>query len=71
METSHVRPGMQCTLADGSLIEVQQVLPDNLHIRVKYVDSLDNPAIPAGSVQDVPYEELISEYMGDHAEGLT
>ena len=71
MEPSHVKPGMQCTLADGSLIEVQQVLADNLHIRVKYLDSLDNPAIPVGSVQDVPYEEIISEYMGDHAEGLT
>jgi hypothetical protein len=71
MEPSHVRPGMECTLADGSLVEIQQILPDNIHIRVKYIDAMDNPAIPVGSVGEVPYEELISEYHGDHAEGLT
>jgi len=62
---------MECTLADGSLVEVQQILPDNVHIRVRYIDSMDNPAIPVGSIGEVPYEELISEYLGDHAEGLT
>ncbi|HTE84164.1 MAG TPA: hypothetical protein VK821_05480 [Dehalococcoidia bacterium] len=71
MEPYKVKPGMQCTLSDGSLVEVQTVQPDNIHIRVKYLDSLDNPAIPAGTVQNVPFEELIAEYMGDHAEGLT
>jgi hypothetical protein len=71
MQPHKVKPGMQCTLSDGSLIEVQAVQPDNIHIRVKYLDSLDNPAIPPGTVQDVPFEELIAEYMGDHAEGLT
>jgi len=71
MEPSHVRPGMECTLADGSLVEVQQILPDNVHIRVRYIDSMDNPAILVGSIGEVPYEELISEYLGDHAEGLT
>jgi hypothetical protein len=66
-----LKPGMQCTLADGSLVEVQQVLPDNIHIRVSYIDSLDNPEIPVGTVGQVPFEELISEYQGTHAEGLT
>jgi hypothetical protein len=71
MEPSHIHPGMECTLADGSLVVIQQILPDNIHIRVKYIDAMDNPAIPAGSIGDVPYEELISEYLGDHAEGAT
>jgi hypothetical protein len=71
MEPSHVSAGMQCTLSDGSLVEVQRVMPDNVHIRVKYLDSLDNPQIPAGSEREVPYEELIAEFMGSHAEGLT
>ena len=62
---------MQCTLADGSLVEVQQVLPDNIYVRVSYIDSLDNPEIPVGTVGQVPFEELISEYQGTHAEGLT
>jgi len=62
---------MQCTLSDGSLAEVRQVLPDNVLVRVKYVDSLDNPEIPVGSERDIPFEEIIAEYMGSHAEGLT
>jgi len=64
---------MECTLADGSLVEVQQILSesDHIHIRVKYIDAMDNPAILVGSIGQVPYEELISEYLGDHAEGLT
>jgi hypothetical protein len=68
---AHLKPGMQCTLSDGSLAEVRQVLPDNVLVRVKYVDSLDNPEIPVGSERDVPFEEIIAEYMGTHAEGLT
>lgn len=71
MEPMHVRSGMQCTLSDGSLVEVARVMPDNVHIRVKYLDSMDNPQIPPGSEREVPYEELIAEYMGGHSEGLT
>jgi hypothetical protein len=52
-------------------VEVQQVLPDNIYVRVSYIDSLDNPEIPVGTVGQVPFEELISEYQGTHAEGLT
>ena len=62
---------MQCTLSDGSLVEVRGVLLDNIHVQVKYIDSLDNPDIPEGSEGQVPYEELIAEYQGAHAEGLT
>jgi len=47
------------------------VQPDNVHVRVKYVDSLDNPEIPLGAEREIPYEEIIGEYMGTHAEGLT
>jgi len=68
---AHLKQGMQCTLADGSLAEVRQVMPDNVLVRVKYVDSLDNPEIPVGSERDIPFEEIIAEYMGTHAEGLT
>ena len=71
MNPAHLKNGMQCTLADGSLVEVREVLPDNVHVRVTYVDTLDNPQIPVGSVGQVPFEELIAEYMGNHAEGLT
>ena len=62
---------MQCTLADGSLAEVRAVMPDNVYVRVKYVDSLDNPEIPVGAERQIPFEEIIGEYMGSHAEGLT
>jgi len=62
---------MQCTLSDGSLAEVRQVLPDKIFVRVKYLDSLDNPEIPVGDERDIPFEEIIGEYMGTHAEGLT
>lgn len=71
MEITDLKPGMNCTLSDGSLVEVKGVLPDNIHVQVKYIDSLDNPEIPAGSEGQVPYEELIAEYQGAHAEGLT
>ena len=71
MNPAHLKSGMQCTLSDGSLAEVQRVLPDNVFVRVKYVDSLDNPEIPVGAERDIPFEEIIGEYMGTHAEGLT
>ncbi len=71
MDPSRLKPGMQCTLADGSLVEVRQVLADNIHVRVTYLDSLDNPEIPVGAEQEIPFEELIAEYMGTHVEGLT
>jgi hypothetical protein len=32
---------------------------------------MDNPEIPVGHTQPVPFEEIIGEYMGTHAEGLT
>ncbi len=71
MDIKSLKAGMQCTLSDGSLVEVKSVAPDNVHVRVKYVDSMDNPAIKAGAEGEVPFEELIAEYMGAHAEGLT
>ena len=71
MNPATLKQGMQCTLSDGSLVEVLGVQPDNIHVKVKYIDSLDNPDIPEGSEGQVPFEELIGEYMGDHAEGAT
>lgn len=71
MNPTLLKSGMQCTTSDGSLVEVQSVMPDNVHIKVKYVDSLDNPDIPDGSVREIPFEELIGEFMGGHAEGAT
>jgi hypothetical protein len=62
---------MQCTLADGSLVEVHEVMPDNVHVRVAYLDSLDNPEIPVGAERQIPFEEIIAEYQGTHVEGLT
>lgn len=71
MDIKTVKPGMQCTCSDGSLVDVLGVQPDNVHVRVKYVDTLDNPEIKIGEVRELPFEELIGVYMGAHAEGLT
>ena len=71
MDIRKLRVGMQCTTADGSLVEVRDLLPDNVHLRVKYLDTMDNPALEPGEERDLPYEELIAEFMGTHAEGLT
>jgi hypothetical protein len=68
---NHLKSGTQYTLTDGSLVEVREVLPDNVYVRVTYIDSLDNPEIPVGSQGKVPFEEIIGEYQGTHAEGLT
>lgn len=40
-------------------------------MRVRYLDTLDNPLIRVGEERQVPFEELIGEYMGTHAEGIT
>ena len=71
MEVKSLRVGMQCTLSDGSLAEVRGVQPDNIHVRVRYLDTMDNPEIRIGEEREIPFEELIAEYMGTHAEGLT
>lgn len=71
MNPNSLKVGMQCTLSDGSLIEIREVMPDNVHIRVRYLDNLDNPEIRIGEERQVPFEELIAEFMGTHAEGLT
>ena len=71
MDIRKLRVGMQCTTADGSLVEVRDLLPDNVHLRVKYLDTMDNPDLEPGEERDLPYEELIAEFMGTHAEGLT
>jgi hypothetical protein len=71
VDPSRLKAGMQCTLADGSLVEVREVLGDRVHVRVTYLDSLDNPEIPVGAEREIPFEELIAEYQGTHVEGLT
>jgi hypothetical protein len=71
MDINAVKPGMQCTVSDGSLVDVIAVQPDNIHVRVRYVDNMDNPDIKLGEERDLPFEELIGVYQGTHAEGLT
>ena len=71
MDIKKLRVGMQCTTADGSLVEVRDFLPDDIHLRVKYLDTMDNPDLQPGEERELPYEELIAEFMGTHAEGLT
>ena len=71
MDIKNLRVGMQCTLSDGSLAEIKGLLPDSIHVRVRYIDTLDNPEIRIGEERNVPFEELIGEFMGTHAEGLT
>jgi hypothetical protein len=46
-------------------------MPDEIHVRVKYLDSLDNPEIPVGDIREIPFEEIIGEVSGSHTEGLT
>src|SRR3989442_7445472 len=45
VDIKKLRVGMQCTTADGSLVEVRDLLPDNIHLRVKYLDTMDNPEL--------------------------
>ena len=71
MDIKSLKVGMQCTLSDGSLAEVREVMPDNVHVKVKYVDTMDNPEIDVGEERELGFEELIGEFMGTHAEGLT
>ena len=66
-----IKPGIQYTLVDGSLVEAHEMQADRVHVRVTYVDSLDNPEIPVGSDKPVPYEEFVAIYQGTHSEGLT
>ena len=71
MNTASLSKGDQVTLSDGSLAEILSVAKDNESVNIKYVDSMDNPEIPAGSVADVPAEEVIALYQGMHSEGAT
>ena len=71
MDIKKLHVGMQCTTSDGSLVEIQKLLPDNVHLQVKYLDTMDNPELKPGEVRDLPFGELIAEFMGTHTEGLT
>ena len=71
MNPNRLKAGIQCMLADGSVVEVRHVLSDNATVEVSYLDSLDNPEIAVGAVRQISFEEIIGEYMGTHAEGLT
>ena len=69
MNAATLSKGDQVTLSDGSLAEVLGVAEDNESVNVRYVDSMDNPEIPVGSVADVPAEEVIALFEGTHSEG--
>ena len=71
MNAATLSKGDQVTLSDGSLAEVLGVAEDNESVNVRYVDSMDNPEIPVGSVDDVPAEEVIALFEGTHSEGAT
>lgn len=71
MNPSQLKRGMQCMLADGSVIEIQEVWPGSLKVQVKFIDSLDNPAIPVGSIHEISVEEILGEFMGTDVQGLT
>ena len=71
MNTASLSKGDQVTLSDGSLAEVLNVATDGGSVNVRYVDSMDNPEIPPGSVADVLAEEVIALFEGTHAEGAT
>ncbi len=71
MNTAKLSKGDQVTLSDGSLAEVLDIAKGGDTVNVKYVDSMDNPEIPPGTVADVPAEEVIALYEGTHSEGAT
>ena len=71
MNTASLSKGDQVTLSDGSLAEILGVAKDGDTVNVKYVDSMDNPEIPPGTVADVLAEEVIALYEGTHSEGAT
>ena len=71
MNTASLSKGDQVTLSDGSLAEVLNIAQDDGSVNVRYVDSMDNPEIPAGTVADVQAEEVIALFQGTHSEGAT
>ena len=71
MNTASLSAGDQVTLTDGSLAEILKVAPEGDSVNVRYVDSMDNPEIPVGTVADVLAEEVIALFQGTHAEGAT
>ncbi len=71
MNTAKLSKGDQVTLSDGSLAEVLDIAKGGDAVNVKYVDSMDNPEIPPGTVADVQAEEVIALYGGTHSEGAT
>ena len=71
MNTAKLSKGDQVTLSDGSLAEILGVAKGGDTVNVRYVDSMDNPEIPAGTVADVQAEEVIALYEGTHSEGAT
>ena len=71
MNAASLAAGNKVMLGDGSVVEVLSVAGDQNAVKVKYIDSMDNPAITVGTVADVPPEDVISMFEGDHAEGLT
>ncbi len=71
MNTASLSKGDQVTLSDGSLAEILKVGADGDSVNVRYVDSMDNPEIPVGTVADVLAEEVIALFEGTHAEGAT
>jgi hypothetical protein len=71
MNAASLAAGNKVMLGDGSVVEVLSIADDQSAVHVKYVDSMDNPAIPVGTVADVPSEDVISMFEGEHAEGLT
>ncbi len=71
MNTASLSVGDQVTLTDGSLAEILDVATDGASVNVRYVDSMDNPEIPVGTVADVQAEEVIALYEGTHSEGAT
>ena len=71
MNTASLSKGDQVTLSDGSLAEILGVAEGGDTVNVRYVDSMDNPEIPPGTVADVLAEEVIALYEGTHSEGAT
>ena len=68
MNVARLKVADQITLADGSLAEVLAVIPAELQVRIKYIDSMGSTEL-TGTEAVVPSDDVIAIMQGTHTEG--
>lgn len=69
MNVANLKVSTQITLADGSLVEVLDVMPAEAQVRVRYIDTLGAPEL-VGTEAVVSSDDVIAVVEGTHTEGL-